>query len=74
MKRLLLVVALVCLSTSLYAQRRAVEQVVEGMSICDVAIDHEDDMLYVEMRLYLAEHHLKGHYATIYTPDRKSVV
>ena len=31
MKRLLLVVALVCLSTSLYAQRRAVEQVVEGM-------------------------------------------
>ena len=68
MKRLLLVVALVCLSTSLYAQRRAVEQVVEGMSIYDVAIDHEDDMLYVEMRLYLAEHHLKGHYAIIYTP------
>ena len=68
MKRLLLIIALVSLSTSLYGQRKAVEQVVEGMSIYDVAIDHEDDTLYVEMRLYLAERHLKNHYAIIYTP------
>lgn len=68
MKRLLLIVALVSLSTSLYGQRKAVEQVVEGMTIYDVAIDHEDDMLYVEMRLLLAERHLKNHYAVIYTP------
>lgn len=68
MKRLLLVITLACLSTSLYGQRKAVEQVVEGMGIYDVAIDHEDDMLYVEMRLYLAERHVKNHYAVIYTP------
>ena len=68
MKRLLLVVALVGLSTSLFAQRRVVERVVEGLSIYDVAISHEDDMLYVEMSLYIDKHHLKGHYAIIYTP------
>lgn len=51
MKRLFLFVALLCLSSQLSAQPMVAKQVIEGMSIYDVAMDHEDDTFYVEMSL-----------------------
>ena len=68
MKRLFLFVTLLCLSSQLSAQPMVAKQVIEGMSIYDVAMDHEDDTFYVEMSLYLDKYHLKGRYAVVYTP------
>ena len=68
MKRILLFVALLATSSALWAQRPSAVHMLEGMRISDVAIEHDGDMLYVEMRMELQASHIKGRRARLYTP------
>lgn len=68
MKRILLLFALLTFSTVTWAQRSSAVHMLEGMRISDVAIEHDGDMLYVEMRMELQASHIKGRRARIYTP------
>ncbi|MBR2429441.1 MAG: DUF3868 domain-containing protein [Alistipes sp.] len=68
MKRILLLFALLTISSATWAQRSSAVHMLEGMRISDVAIEHDGEMLYVEMRMELQASHIKGRRARIYTP------
>lgn len=68
MKRIILLFALLALSSVTWAQRSSTVHMLEGMRISDVAIEHDGDMLYVEMRMELQASHIKGRRARVYTP------
>ena len=68
MKRIILFLTLSCLIPTAWAQQRSAEQMLADMSISNVNIEHEGDMLYLTMRLELDETHIKGCEARVYTP------
>lgn len=68
MKRIILFLTLSCLIPTAWAQHRSAEQMLADMSISNVNIEHEGDMLYLTMRLELDETHIKGCEARVYTP------
>ena len=68
MKRILLLIACVALSSHVWAEGTRHNGDFEGVRISDVELSHQGDMLNISMIMELGSRNIKSDRATIYTP------